>query len=252
MSEAETAAKWTERVRSWRASGASAASFAAGQGFAASTLRWWERKVMFGWAWIKECRDEKDSKLSDLIDEIVREVAAAASVIADLVVEAERKAEIARSEAEIQHEKWKREEAERQRLQMLQQIREQSHSIIDTWGGVHRIEGSFADAERRVAALPDAEAAPVRERLVRARELIAEADALRGLREWRTPEKKPRPDPCGRLNLRADAVKSGRHRLLGFCKTDRKLIDFKCLRSPGILQGKRGCSGIAQPAIKEL
>jgi hypothetical protein len=45
MSEAETGAKWAERVRQWRASGASAASFAAGQGFAASTLRWWDSKL---------------------------------------------------------------------------------------------------------------------------------------------------------------------------------------------------------------
>ena len=45
MSEAETAAKWAERVRGWRASGTSAASFAAGQGFAASTLRWWDSKL---------------------------------------------------------------------------------------------------------------------------------------------------------------------------------------------------------------
>ena len=45
MSEAETAAKWAERVRGWRESGASAASFAAGQGFAASTLRWWDSKL---------------------------------------------------------------------------------------------------------------------------------------------------------------------------------------------------------------
>ncbi len=45
MSEAETAAKWAERVRGWRESGASAASFAAGKGFAASTLRWWDSKL---------------------------------------------------------------------------------------------------------------------------------------------------------------------------------------------------------------
>ena len=45
MSEADTAAKWAERVRGWRESGASAASFAAGQGFAASTLRWWDSKL---------------------------------------------------------------------------------------------------------------------------------------------------------------------------------------------------------------
>lgn len=45
MSEAETSAKWAERVRGWRESGVSAASFAAGQGFAASTLRWWDSKL---------------------------------------------------------------------------------------------------------------------------------------------------------------------------------------------------------------
>ena len=45
MSEAATSAKWAERVRGWRESGASAASFAAGQGFAASTLRWWDSKL---------------------------------------------------------------------------------------------------------------------------------------------------------------------------------------------------------------
>lgn len=146
-----------------------------------------------GTKWFKDWREEKGTKLSDRIDEIVHEVSSAASMIADLVVEAERKAEIARREAEIQHEKWKREEAERQHRQRLQQSREQLLSIIESWGDVRQIEDFFEDAERRVARLPDDEAAPLRERLVRARELIGEADALRGLREWRTPEEQPRP-----------------------------------------------------------
>jgi hypothetical protein len=45
MSETDTEAKWVGRVRAWRESGASAGSFAEGQGFAASTLRWWDGKL---------------------------------------------------------------------------------------------------------------------------------------------------------------------------------------------------------------
>lgn len=37
----KTESKWAARVASWRASGQSAAEFAAGRDYAASTLRWW-------------------------------------------------------------------------------------------------------------------------------------------------------------------------------------------------------------------
>ena len=44
MTEA-TKEKWRERVREWRASGRTAAEFAAGRGYEASTLRWWAARV---------------------------------------------------------------------------------------------------------------------------------------------------------------------------------------------------------------
>jgi transposase len=37
----ETEAKWSERVREWRASGKTAEEFAEGRGFKGSTLRFW-------------------------------------------------------------------------------------------------------------------------------------------------------------------------------------------------------------------
>ena len=40
-----TEAKWAERVRQWRASGKTAPEFAAGQGFADSTLRCWASEL---------------------------------------------------------------------------------------------------------------------------------------------------------------------------------------------------------------
>src|SRR6185312_13115999 len=41
----ETEAKWEERVRGWRESGKTAERFAEGQGFAASTLRYWASRL---------------------------------------------------------------------------------------------------------------------------------------------------------------------------------------------------------------
>lgn len=146
-----------------------------------------------GTTWTKEWREANGTNLSTAIEEVIREVVGAAPQIAEMVVEAERKAEIARKEAEIAREKWKREEVERQRLENIKKSREQLHKIIEAWGAVRVIEGFFEDAERRVAALEEAEAAPLRERLERARELIGEADALRRLREWKTPDEQPRP-----------------------------------------------------------
>lgn len=41
----KTDAIWTSRVTAWRASGQTAPQFAAGKGFAASTLRYWASKL---------------------------------------------------------------------------------------------------------------------------------------------------------------------------------------------------------------
>jgi len=45
-----TAAKWSERVREWRASGETAWEFASGRDFEASTLRWWASRLKTGTA----------------------------------------------------------------------------------------------------------------------------------------------------------------------------------------------------------
>lgn len=40
-----TRQKWRDRVREWRASGRTAAEFAEGKGYEASTLRWWSARL---------------------------------------------------------------------------------------------------------------------------------------------------------------------------------------------------------------
>lgn len=41
----DTTSRWQQRVARWRASGETAEAFSAGEGFAASTLRWWSSKL---------------------------------------------------------------------------------------------------------------------------------------------------------------------------------------------------------------
>jgi hypothetical protein len=43
--KATTNQKWAERVGAWRSSGLSASEFAAGQGYEASSLRWWASRL---------------------------------------------------------------------------------------------------------------------------------------------------------------------------------------------------------------
>jgi len=40
-----TAAQWRDRIKAWRASGASAEAFAEGKGFSGKTLRWWSSEL---------------------------------------------------------------------------------------------------------------------------------------------------------------------------------------------------------------
>lgn len=54
-----TQAKWSERVREWRASGRSASDYAEGKGYAAATLVWWSSRIR------SETLGERASSVSD-------------------------------------------------------------------------------------------------------------------------------------------------------------------------------------------
>lgn len=57
-----TEAKWSERVRDWRASGKTADEFSAGQGFEPTTLRYWASRL----------KAEATSKAAPQIARVVR------------------------------------------------------------------------------------------------------------------------------------------------------------------------------------
>lgn len=73
-------------------------------------------------------------------------------------------------------------------VEARKQSREQLLGAIDAWGQVMRLEGFFADVERRIGTCPEELSASLLQRLAKAREVIGSVDALRHFQSWKTPE----------------------------------------------------------------
>ena len=121
---------------------------------------------------------------------MIRDLAAAAPIIAKLVEEAARRAEIRHQERLEAHRRWEIQHAEQQRLDNIKRSREELDALIKHWGEAVRVEGFLADIERRAAALPDDERTIVAGRLARAQELLGDTNALTRFMRWKLPEER--------------------------------------------------------------
>jgi hypothetical protein len=144
----------------------------------------------YGVSWEKEWKEAKAGELSTKLDSIVRELKKAAPKIAELVEEAERKAEIERQKWEIQRQQWEREEAERRRVQAHKESREQILNIIEQWALASRIESFFESVAAKAAGLQDEERTAILQRLERARALFGGSDAMGWFRKWKLAEER--------------------------------------------------------------
>jgi hypothetical protein len=140
--------------------------------------------------WERQWRESKESALSSQVTAIVREIETHARTLSSLVAESERQAEIERKQWEAQHERWKREEAERQRELNLKASREELFAIIDAWGLAKQIESFFSDVERRAGELGAEDARTLQNRVTRARALLGGVDALQRFRLWKAPDER--------------------------------------------------------------
>lgn len=141
-------------------------------------------------AWERQWCEAKPGDLVRQLPRIVRELEREAATIAKLVEEGERQAELERQRHEAELEQWRREEAERRRVQNLKASREQLISIIDGWAEAKRVEEFFEDAERRSAVLPEADRGGFLERLSRARSLLGGVDAVQRFQSWKAPDER--------------------------------------------------------------
>ena len=138
--------------------------------------------------WEKQWPETKRGELGAQVPKIVLELESAASTIARLVEEGERRAEIERRVWEAEHERWEREAAERRRVQNVKESRDQLFDIIEAWNVAKGIEGFFEDAERRALGIRDDEREKLLDRLQRARSLVGGVDALQHFLAWKAPE----------------------------------------------------------------
>lgn len=85
-------------------------------------------------------------------------------------------------------EKWRREEAERRRLQNIKESREQLSAILAAWGAARQVEAFFEDCERRAESLSAEDRKILLDRVRQARALFGGVNANERLLSWKAPE----------------------------------------------------------------
>jgi hypothetical protein len=141
-------------------------------------------------SWCREWSEGEPGKLGGQIPQIIRELTAAAPIIASQVEEAAKRAEIQHQKWLEDRRRWDIERAEQQRLDNIKKSREELDLLIKHWGEAVRVEGFLADIERRAATLPDEERTIVAGRLARAQELLGDTNALTRFMRWKLPEER--------------------------------------------------------------
>jgi hypothetical protein len=137
--------------------------------------------------WTHQWRETKDRDLRSRIRSIVNEIMDAAPVVAGLIEEGERKAELQRLKWEQERREYDRKKAEERAAQAQQDSRDEIVKIVKTWANAKRLEEFFADAESRIEGLGPDLREKMRDRLARARNLIGGVDALERFLRWKAP-----------------------------------------------------------------
>jgi hypothetical protein len=137
--------------------------------------------------WTQQWRETKGRDLTSRIGSITKELMDAARVIAGLIEEGERKAELRRQEWEKECLEAERRDAEERAEKAREESTEEILSIVTAWAEAKRIEEFFSDAEARLAGLDHEFREQMRDRLKHARNLIGSVDALERFGLWKAP-----------------------------------------------------------------
>jgi hypothetical protein len=138
--------------------------------------------------WTNQWREAKGEDLRKRIPGIIKELTEAAPEIVKLIEEGERQAAIRRQEWEEERRRWEREEAEKKAAEALKKSKQQLMDFIDTWGKAKRISAFLDEVAASLSFINDDLRPQFERRLERVKAMIGDSDALRGLRNWKTPE----------------------------------------------------------------
>jgi hypothetical protein len=138
--------------------------------------------------WTKQWREPKGGDLKKHIATIVQELVNETPAIVQLIEDGERGAAIERQKWEEDKKRWEREAAERRAADALQKSKQQLMDFIDSWGKARRINEFLAEVAASLPSLDGELRQEFENRLERIKTMIGDTDALRGLREWKSPE----------------------------------------------------------------
>lgn len=143
-----------------------------------------------GTDWQQQWRETKPDGLSRQLASIVKTLERKAGEIAELVEIARRKAAEEHDRWSQQFEKWKREQTERERQKAVEDSREDLMAAINAWREARQIEDFLSEIEQACNRTTGETRVELLDRLLQARRLLGEPDAIGHLLRWRTPNER--------------------------------------------------------------
>jgi phosphoglycolate phosphatase-like HAD superfamily hydrolase len=137
--------------------------------------------------WSKRWQETNADTFRGLIPSIVGEIRAVVPVLEKQLQEAQIKAQEEHRLWEEQWQRWQSEAERARRDKVAKEARDDLLAAIASWDETRRVQDYFASVEAGVLDLPAEEAALIRKRLQRARELIGDLDPLEQLKSWQPP-----------------------------------------------------------------
>lgn len=122
------------------------------------------------------------------IESMAAEIIDAAPIISKLHAEALELREKRKREWEIERQEQRKAEQERLRVKAIEDSRLLLNQLIESWGEAERINRFFDQAEQVVSRLSAEQREVLIGRIVAARALVGEVNALESLMSWRSPE----------------------------------------------------------------
>jgi hypothetical protein len=138
--------------------------------------------------WVHRWREKKPGELIAMIPAICSELERAAHVVAKLVEEGERRAEIERRRWEEEHARYERERAEQRALKAREESKADLLAIIRHWADSENFQRFFEEVERRASSLDEATRQQLESQLASMRALFPKVDPLAGFLAWKPPQ----------------------------------------------------------------
>lgn len=140
-----------------------------------------------GTTWSHQWRG-KPSALTGELEDIVAKLETQPATIRQLIEEARLEAEKRAREREEEQQRYRLEEQAKRRAKALEASHTELLAIIDEWNERKRIAAFFDEAMDQAAQVAEEDKTAIESRLEAAQRLLAVADPLTRLKQWRSPE----------------------------------------------------------------